>query len=327
MQKWENDVAVLCIFFARPEQFEKCFEQVRKARPRTLLLWQDGPRKDHPDDMKNILKCREIAENIDWECEVYKNYHEENMGCDPSTHLSHKWAFSIVDKCIILEDDLVVSQSFFTFCKVLLDKYEFDERVDRICGTNLLGQYNIPYDYFFSSTGNSWGWASWKRVADTWDTNYEFLHDEYAISCMENLETDKKPSKQLLDACKLRNDEQIPYWEHIVGARTILYSGLIIYPSQNMVCNIGLSEYSTHAPKNVKMLPKSVRQFFNTKIYEIEFPLSAPKYVVSDKIYPRLCQEKLHDNYIITKIESIYNKLKYGGFKELFATIKRKIRK
>ena len=148
MEKWKIDVAVLCIFFARPEQFEKSFEQVRKARPRVLLLWQDGPREGRADDVENIRKCREIAENIDWECEVHRNYHDKNMGCDPSTFYSHKWAFSIVDKCIILEDDLVASQSFFTFCKELLDKYENDERVDRICGTNLLGHYDIPFDYF-----------------------------------------------------------------------------------------------------------------------------------------------------------------------------------
>lgn len=108
MQKWAIDVPVLCIFFARPDQFRQSFEQVRKAKPRVLLLWQDGPRKDRPDDMENILACRKIAENIDWECEVHRNYHEENMGCDPSTHLSHKWAFSIVDKCIILEDDTIL---------------------------------------------------------------------------------------------------------------------------------------------------------------------------------------------------------------------------
>ena len=71
MNKWEIDVAVLCIFFARPEQFEKSFEAVRKARPKVLLLWQDGPREGREDDVENIKKCREIAENIDWECEVY----------------------------------------------------------------------------------------------------------------------------------------------------------------------------------------------------------------------------------------------------------------
>ena len=41
MQKWKTDVAVLCIFFARPEQFKKSFESVRKARPKILLLISD----------------------------------------------------------------------------------------------------------------------------------------------------------------------------------------------------------------------------------------------------------------------------------------------
>ena len=144
MEKWKNDVAVLCIFFARPEQFRQSFECVRRAKPRVLLLWQDGPREGRQDDIENIQKCREIAENIDWECEVHRNYHDKNMGCDPSTFYSHQWAFSIVDKCIILEDDLVPSQSFFTFCQEMLNKYENDTRVDRICGTNLLGEYDIP---------------------------------------------------------------------------------------------------------------------------------------------------------------------------------------
>ena len=63
MDKWEIDVAVLCIFFARPDQFAKSFERVRKVRPRVLLLWQDGPRDGRPDDIENIAKCRKIAEN------------------------------------------------------------------------------------------------------------------------------------------------------------------------------------------------------------------------------------------------------------------------
>ena len=74
MKKWNIDVAVLCIFFARPEQFKKTFDAIRKARPKILLLWQDGPRQGKSDDLENITKCREIAENIDWECTVHKKY-------------------------------------------------------------------------------------------------------------------------------------------------------------------------------------------------------------------------------------------------------------
>ena len=65
MYKWEIDVAVLLIFFCRDKQFEKVFEQVKKARPKTLLLYQDGAREGRMDDVEGIKKCRDIAENID----------------------------------------------------------------------------------------------------------------------------------------------------------------------------------------------------------------------------------------------------------------------
>ena len=121
------DVAVLILFFNRPQQLGKVFDEVRKARPSRLFLYQDGPRSER--DMTGIMACREIVDNIDWECDVQRLYQERNYGCDPSEYISQKWAFSMADKCIVLEDDDVPSQSFFPFCKELLDRYEHDERI------------------------------------------------------------------------------------------------------------------------------------------------------------------------------------------------------
>lgn len=312
MEKWKLDCAVLCIFFARPEQFEKSFETVKKARPRTLLLWQDGPRENRPDDIENIKKCREIAENIDWECEVYKNYHDKNMGCDPSTHLSHKWAFSIVDKCIVLEDDIVPSQSFFPFCKELLDKYENDDRVDRICGQTLYGGIdNKDYSYFFSRTGSSWGWASWKRVAKTWQSDYEFLNDEYFLDLAKNRYGHKSFNSSIQNA-KKRKQENIPYWEPIVGYRTLLQSGLVIYPTVNMIENVGTSANATHAPKDIRTLPKEIQQMFYTRANDIEFPLKHPPYVIEDYHYFEKQMKHLRPSLfrkIKRKIERLFRKI------------------
>lgn len=36
------DVAVLILFFNRPRQLAQVFEQVKKARPSRLFLYQDG---------------------------------------------------------------------------------------------------------------------------------------------------------------------------------------------------------------------------------------------------------------------------------------------
>ena len=312
MNSYNIDVAVLCIFFARPNCFKQVFEAVRKARPKTLLLWQDGPRKGREDDVKNIEECRNIAENIDWECTVYKNYHDENMGCDPSTHLSHKWAFSLVDKCIILEDDIVPSQSFFPFCKELLDKYEFDRRVSRICGMNILGEYDAPSDYFFARSGNSWGWATWKREADLWETEYDFVDDEYANHCLVDYYGENKAQKEWVGTIEKYKKEGVPYWEFIVGATTLLNNGLIIYPSKNMICNVGIDPNSTHAHDDISKLPKCVQRLFYMKTFEYSFPLKEPKYFVCDNRLTELCQK------------AVTNKSKFAGIKRRIKQIVRR---
>ena len=114
---FKTDIAVLLLFFNRVDTFQQVFEEVRKARPSKLFLYQDGPRGER--DMAGIEACRQVVadENIDWECEVHRKYLTKNQGCDPSGYLSHQWAFSLADKVIVLEDDVVPSQSFFLSAK------------------------------------------------------------------------------------------------------------------------------------------------------------------------------------------------------------------
>ena len=160
-QPYKTDIAVLLLFFNRPETFQQVFNEVKKARPSRLFLYQDGMRGER--DRVGVEACRQIAsdDNIDWECEVHRLYQEKNLGCDPSEYVSQKWAFSIVDKCIVLEDDDVPSQAFFPFCKEMLDRYEHDSRVWMIAGFNTDEiTPDVPTDYFFTSVFSIWGWAS-----------------------------------------------------------------------------------------------------------------------------------------------------------------------
>lgn len=331
LKPWKTDVAVLLIFFARPEQFAQCFESVRQARPSKLLLWQDGPRENHPDDMENIEKCRKIAENIDWDCEVYRKYNEKNYGCDPSTFYSHKWAFSIVDKCIILEDDLVPSQSFFGFCKELLDRYENDERIDRICGLNSLGHYEkCGSDYLFLDSGYSTGWATWRRVADTWEENYNFLDDEYAMRQI-NLANNNKEHMAFLNNCIKHKNEGVPYWEYIISFSTLLNSRLVIIPAKNMIRNVGInSENSTHAPTSIDELSKKAKTYFYAKTYELEFPLKHPKYIVLDKEFKKEYKQALNSgkfSVLAMKVSRVIHKLFKGDLRDVKESLDRKIRR
>ena len=73
-QPYKTDIAVLMLFFNRPETFRLVFDEVRKARPSRLFLYQDGPRDGR--DLPGVEACRQIVadENIDWECDVARNY-------------------------------------------------------------------------------------------------------------------------------------------------------------------------------------------------------------------------------------------------------------
>src|SRR5690606_19687019 len=140
---------------------------------------QDGAREGREDDVKNVQLCREIVSNIDWECQVFYKYQEKNYGCDPSEYISQKWMFETEEYGIILEDDDVPSQSFFPFCKEMLEKYKDDTRIGMISGMNTLGTVDSPYSYLFARTGSIWGWATWKRNYDEFDASLSWTSDDH----------------------------------------------------------------------------------------------------------------------------------------------------
>lgn len=279
------DVSVLLIFFNRPETFSKVFEQVKLAKPSRLFLYQDGPRKSRPDDPEKIMACRRIAEDIDWDCEVHRLYQEENKGCDPSEFIAIKWAFSIVEECIVLEDDDVPSQSFFPFCKELLEKYRNDERINMICGMNACGTTeNVSTSYLFSRCSSIWGWASWRRVIDTWEGDYGFLDDEETMRLLkDNLDNNYHVSfDELINYAKGHRETKREHYESILACNRNLNGRLNIVPKYNLISNIGLTDDSTHSTSNIKLLPRGIRRVFCMKTYELSFPLAHPKYMVEN---------------------------------------------
>lgn len=288
MNEYKIDVAVLLIFFNRPNTFQKVFEQVKLARPKKLFLYQDAPRKNNLKDVENVKKCREIAENIDWECEVYKYYQTENVGCDPSEYISQKWAFSIVDKCIVLEDDDVPSQSFFLYAKELLDRYENDERINIICGMNNVETYDNGYDYLYSYYCSIWGWASWSRVVNRWVDTYDMLQTKEDRKRFVLANKEKRIMKRYLKTVENHMASGKAHYESIMEYDMMINNTINIIPTKNMISNIGNNgEGGTHSVSNEKLLPKGSRKVLSMKTYEMETPLHHPPYVMEDVGYTK----------------------------------------
>ena len=72
---------VVFIIFNRPDKVKAVFERIRMAKPQKLFIIADGPRKNIATDIEKCKLCRKIVENIDWDCNVYRNYSDKNLGC------------------------------------------------------------------------------------------------------------------------------------------------------------------------------------------------------------------------------------------------------
>ena len=325
------DVAVLLLFFNRPSTFRQVFEAVRQARPSRLFLFQDGARG--LQDLEGIEACRQIVsdEQIDWECEVHRNYQQQNLGCETAGYTAHRWAFLLADKCIVIEDDVVPSPTFFSFCKEMLDRYEHDERITMISGFNMDEvTAGVPDDYFFTSAYSIWGWASWRRVIDQWDETYSFLDDEYNMGLLQSLIKHRHFSNDIIRMARDRRAQGRPFFDAIFWPSMVLNSGLAVMPTRNMIRNVGCTSNSTNYSE-FQTMPRAVKRLFQMPGYDVSFPLRHPRYVIENVGYVQRMYRYNGWGHPWLKIgrslEELWLNLRYGHFRAILTALRRRINK
>ncbi len=324
------DIAVLILFFNRPDSLAKVFAEVKRARPTRLFLYQDGPRGER--DMEGIMRCREVVDDVDWECDVRLFYQERNQGCDPSEYIAQKWAFSMADKCIVLEDDDVPSQSFFPFCKEMLDRYEHDDRIALVSGFNCEERLDdCPYDYIFTSVMSIWGWASWRRVIDQWDSQHSFLDDQYNMKQLRALMRQRRMNFDTLRACYDHRNTGREYYETILWAAMLFGSGLAIVPTKNLVNNLGAAQESTHYSNSLATMPRRLRRIFTMPRYELQWPLRHPRYVIENVDFKERVYQTMAYGHPLIKakrsLEELALNLRHGNFSIIASAVRRRVAK
>lgn len=325
---------VFMTFFVRDQTFSKVFERVRQVKPPVLFLAADGPRKGNKADEEGLERCKRIVENIDWECKVYRLYSEINRGIHVNTYEGLRFAFTKVDRLIFLEDDILATTSFFYYCDYLLEKYKDDTRIQLINGMNHLGIYDsVDSDYFYSKIGSIWGVALWKRTFEAMENELKYLDDSYSVRTMRDNLPKYLRKPYISDAFARREDykktNKIKSFELSLNSSKYLNNQVQIVPRYNLITSIGVTSGSAHAPKNIKMLPKGIRQQFFMKTYELEFPLKDPLYCMPDIQYEKRVNRIRGNGYpLVTFYRFLYMgfaKLFTGDIRGLGQSIKRRI--
>jgi len=295
----EINTPVLLIVFNRPDTTKKVFEAIRLAKPSKLYISSDAPREANGDDYNKNNEVKQIVEQVDWDCDVKYRYLDKNLGCGIGVSSAISWAFENEEKLIILEDDCVPAQPFFTYCDTLLDRYKDDKRIWLISGRSHHPEYlNFKkYDYIFSYFGHIWGWATWKRCWEHFDIEMKDINVFLDEKGFYNAFFDKKIAKGYTKRYrKYVKNEKLKFstWDYMWFYTRIKNRGLSIVPSKNLIHNIG--DIGTHANRALKS-----HKLRSNENYELE---KHPNFILPFYNYEKLHMQKhiVKSNFWIKKI-------------------------
>ncbi|MHB8121803.1 MAG: glycosyltransferase family 2 protein [Desulfuromonadaceae bacterium] len=277
MKSFTLTTPVALLIFNRPETTARVFAAIRDARPAQLLVIADGPRAGYAADVTLCAKVRRIVEQVDWPCDVMRNYSDVNLGCGvrPATGIS--WVFEQVEEAIILEDDCLPHPTFFRYCQELLERYRDDERIMHIAGNNsLVRSNNGEYSYYYSLFPHCWGWASWRRAWRNFDFDMELFPAVTAEGWLDCIFSDKDDSKIWSKKfMEVYGPHKKHIWDYQWTFACWTCSGLSIIPNNNLISNIGFGTEATHT--------KDVGSHYSLlSVTPMEFPLNHPPFVIRD---------------------------------------------
>ncbi len=278
------------------------FQAIRECKPKILFIASDGPREDKIQDVLLVAEVRKIIQNIDWDCRCEYLLRDTNLGCGRGPANAIDWFFSKVGSGIILEDDCLPTPSFFIFCQEMLSKYQLNDQIMAIAGTNVVRGVDYGTDYVYSNFPIMWGWATWRRA---W-AKYDFYMEEWP-----RVKQEKSLGKPIENKWKLHPvyteffdrtyekvfTKNIDVWDHQWIFCNWINNGLTVTTTKNLVCNIGFGPNATHT-----ITDELGRGNFNTFV-------SSPPYIGPNEIFAHKETDRYISKYWLTATWVYYLKI------------------
>ncbi len=283
------DIPVALFIFRRLKAVE-IVNRLAQVRPKKLYILADQGRS--PEEIREAELCREAVEKaITWDCEVIKNYAQENRGVYGNIGEGAKWVLRREKWAIFLEDDNLPETSFFPFCKEMLQRYEDDTRILWICGTNYLGDYQ-PEDgasYVFTRHMLPCGWASWSHKFERfYDGELKLCDDPSVMERIGSAYCNKAVFEQYRSSWmgeyhRMRAGNRPRSWDYQMDFSIKAHNLFGICPCKNQIKNIGVDDFSVHGGNSFSDI--MTQRFCGMDSYPLTFPLKHPAAVLQDPCF------------------------------------------
>lgn len=240
---------ILLLAWRRPHILRQVVDSIRPLAPSFIFVACDGPDPDRPGEVEKVAATRTVIETeIDWPCQIERLYSEVNQGCRFGVSRAITWFFEHVQEGIILEDDCVPHSDFFAYCSTLLQHYRYDDRVWCISGNNFQnGRWRGDGSYYFSRYNHCWGWASWRRCWQHYDSHLSqwlVLRDSGLLETVFEDSLERKYWSRIWQ--RLLDQNHPDSWAYRWTFTCLINGGLTATPNRNLVTNVGFGEDATH---------------------------------------------------------------------------------
>lgn len=244
---YQTQSAVLFMVFNRPALTRQVFEAINIVKPQRLYIAADGPRPVVENEASVCEQVKFIATNVNWNSEVKTLFRNENLGCRDAVSSAIDWFFENEEEGIILEDDCLPSEDFFRFCDTMLYYYRNDTRIRHVGGSNLhQGKQWGNGSYYFSNLTHVWGWASWRRVWQSYDKKLSQFTEADLRNGLVNIFSESVIINAWLQIFNELKEGKIDTWDYQLTLINFLNNSLSVIPNVNLISNIGFGKDATH---------------------------------------------------------------------------------
>lgn len=275
---------VLFQTFARPDYARQVWDAIKASKPSKLYFYSNKARADKPDEINNNEEVRSLVKEIDWECELHTWFREEYVDVYTSLKGSVDWVCEHEEEWIVLEEDVVPTPAFFSFCDQMLDYYRNDMRVWNVSGDNFWNLSPQGYDYLFSAYHWMYGWATWRSRWQAVDFDNVRLDEMFEQDIYRYMYKTKAQYKSRLEGRQRQRDflERTKCWDYMFGMACEQHGAVEVVPAHHLVTNIGVSGMHHQIAKTSFV---NIKSRYLDNVYQIN---KRPPFVYTDYEYDYL---------------------------------------
>lgn len=265
-----------------------------EASETALYVFSDAPK--NTEAIEAVAEVRAFIRGLSGFKSVFLIERETNLGLAKSIIDGVTRVCNEHGRVVVVEDDLVTSPYFLRFMNEGLEKYRDDSRVISIHGYIYPVEQTLP-ETFFLRGADCWGWATWSRGWELFESDGRKLLDELKRrNLMREFDfEDSYPYvKMLQHQIAGKNNSWAIRWY----ASAFLKDKLTLYPGKSLVHNIGVDGSGSHC--------SATSDYF---VELVQSPIPIKNMPIEDSIIARRAIVEFHKKSQLSIMKKLFRKV------------------